>query len=283
MSVIPRNDLMSIVGRAGRAACRVVVPPLDPSAFRAGARNMGPAGVAIAAWGLVTGVALVEGGLSVPMALVMTFTVFAGSAQLAVLPLLASGAPLAVVWITATLVNLRFVIFSAAARSFFGTLPWRQRLFSSYLNGDINFALFMQRFGDATERGTPEQWGFFFGGASVNWIAWQASSVAGILLGGLAPTAWGLELAAVLALVAVLIPMIVRLPAVLGVVVAATLSIATVRVPLKLGLLLSVVAGVVVAVLAEAKLPAAQLQTIRAGARFRRRGIVEPPGENIGS
>ncbi len=231
------------------------VPPLDRDGFRRGVRVMSTPGIAIAAWGLVTGVALVEGGLSAPKALVMTFVVFAGSAQLAVLPLLASGAPLAVVWITALLVNLRFVIFAAASRRFFTMLPWKQRLFSSYLNGDVGFAIFMQRYGHAPEAGTTEQWSFFFGTATVNWFSWQASSVAGILLGNLAPTSWGLELAAVLALVAVLTPMVNRVPAILGVIVTAALSIVTVRVPLKLGLLTSVVVGVIVAVIAEAKWP----------------------------
>lgn len=39
-------------------------------------------------------------------------------------------------------VNLRFVIFSAASRSYFITLPWRQRLLAGNLNGDLGFALF---------------------------------------------------------------------------------------------------------------------------------------------
>jgi predicted branched-subunit amino acid permease len=212
---------------------------------------MAGAAIAISAWGLVTGVAMVKGGLSVPLALVMTFVVFAGSAQLAVLPLLVSGAPLPIVWATALLVNLRFAIFAAATRSYFSSLPWKQRLFSGYLNGDVGFALFSRRFGDASERGTPFQWGFFFGGATVNWVSWQLASVAGILLGGLAPTAWGLELAAVLALVAVLVPLITRFPALLGVLVTAVLSVATVNIPLKLGLVISVLAGVAVAVAVE--------------------------------
>ena len=62
-------------------------------------------------------------------------------------------------------------------------------------------------------------------------------------------------MAAVLALVAVLIPMVTRLPAILGVVVTGVGSVATAHVPLKLGLVASVVAGVFVAVLAEAHLP----------------------------
>lgn len=228
-----------------------LVPPLDPAGWREGLRVMATPGVAIAAWGVVTGVAMVKVGMPVPLALLMTMVVFAGSAQLAVLPLLVSGAPLPIVWVTALLVNLRFVIFAAAMRTYFSQLTWKQRLFAGYLNGDVGFALFLLRYAGVRERGTTFQWGYFFGIATVNWVSWQAASVAGILLGGLAPTEWGLELAAVLALVAVVVPMLSRVPVLLGVVVTAVLSVVTIHIPLKLGLLISVLAGVLVAVVAE--------------------------------
>ena len=62
----------------------------------------------IAAWGLVTGVAMVKSGLTLAQCLAMTLLVFAGSAQLASLPLIAAGAPLWVLLGTAFCVNLRF-------------------------------------------------------------------------------------------------------------------------------------------------------------------------------
>lgn len=65
----------------------------------------------IAAWGLVVGIAMVKSGLSVPQSLGMTLLVFAGSAQLASLPLIAAQAPIWVIFATALVVNLRFVIF----------------------------------------------------------------------------------------------------------------------------------------------------------------------------
>lgn len=231
------------------------VPPFDRAAYRVGLRVMATPSIAIAAWGLVTGVALVKGGLTVPLALLMTITVFAGSAQLAVLPLLAAGSPLLVVWVTALLVNLRFVIFSAASRSYFARLPWQQRLLAAYLNGDVGFALFMQRYGHSPERGTADQLGFFYATAVMNWVAWIGSSIAGIYLGGVAPTSWGLKIAAVLALIAVVIPMVKRLPALIGVLVTGALAVVTVDVPLKLGLLVSIVSGVGVAIAAETSLP----------------------------
>jgi predicted branched-subunit amino acid permease len=220
-------------------------------AYQRGVASMMPFALAISVWGLVTGVAMVNGGMTIPGAMVVTLFVFAGSAQLAVLPLLAVGAPLPVVWITALLVNLRFVIFAAASRRYFVRLPWQQRLVAGYLNGDLGFALFTREFADDTELGTTDQFGFFYGGATVNWVAWQLSSFLGIVLGGLAPTSWGLDLAAALALVAVLIPMANKMPAVAGMVVTGVLAVLTVRMPLRLGLLVSIVVGGAVAVAAD--------------------------------
>ncbi len=247
-----------MVGMHRRAAFKGLLPPIDRAAFREGLGAMGPLAIAIVVWGLVTGVAMVNSGLSIPVALVMTVTVFAGSAQLAVLPLLATSTPLPIVWITALLVNLRFVIFAAASRSSFVMLPWQQRMFAGYLNGDLGFALFSRRFADDPQRGTPEQWGYFYGGAVVNWVAWMASCALGILLGGLAPTDWGLELGAYLALAAVLIPMVHRLPVAAAVAAAAVVAVVTVHFPMRLGLLLAVVAGVAVAVVTESLRPQGQ-------------------------
>ncbi len=229
-----------------------LLPPLDRTAYREGVKAMTPLAAAVAVWGVVTGVAMVNAGLTIPAALLMTFTVFAGSAQLAVMPLLATGAPLPIVWVTALLVNLRFVIFAAASRRSFMHLPWPQRLLASYLNGDLGFALFSRRFASADQHGNPEQWGYFYGVAFVNWGVWQAGSVVGFLIGGLMPSDWGFELAAYLALMAVLIPMVQRFPAVAGIISTAAVAVLAVGLPLRLGLLLAVLVGVTVALVGEA-------------------------------
>ena len=55
----------------------------------------------LAAWGLMTGVAMVNSGMSVFESVTMTLLVFAGSSQLAAIPLLSAGAPMAVILATA--------------------------------------------------------------------------------------------------------------------------------------------------------------------------------------
>jgi predicted branched-subunit amino acid permease len=131
-------------------------------------------------------------------------------------------------------------------------LAWPQRLLASYLNGDLGFALFSRKFGSAEDHGNSEQWGYFYGLAIVNWVVWQAGSIIGFLVGGLMPTDWGFELAAYLALLAVLLPMVQRKPAIGGVVTTAVVAVLAVELPLRLGLLLAVLVGVTVALLGEA-------------------------------
>ncbi len=171
-------------------------------AFVRGMRAVAPATIATGTWGLVTGVAMVKVGLTTAQALGMTLLVYAGSAQLAALPLIAAAAPIWVVLLTATVVNLRFVIFSAGLRPFFRRFSLGRRLFLGYVTTDIGFALFLSRFVNAPdeERGSPEQVWFFLGMAAGNWMAWQTMSVLGIFLAAQVPGAWGLEFASILAL-----------------------------------------------------------------------------------
>jgi len=213
----------------------------DP-AFRAGVSDLiGPA-VGVGAWGLVTGVAMVKSGMSVPLALLMSLLVYAGSAQLSVIPLLAVGAPLWVVWLTATCVNLRFVIFSTLWRGYFQAQPLRQRLAIGYFSGDVIFVAFMKRFPRVEP--APGQLPYFWGAASLNWLAWQIPSVAGILLANAIPLSWGLGFAGVLAILGVLLSLLVDRATWVATGVAACAAVAAWALPLKLNILVAVVAAV---------------------------------------
>jgi len=219
-------------------------------AYRLAVRDMiGPA-VGMAAWGLVTGVAMVKGGLSVPLALAVSLLVYAGSAQLAVLPLLAVGAPLWVIWLTAICVNLRFVIFSNLWRSYFAHLPLRQRLTLGYFSGDVIFVAFMKRY--PVQQPQPDQQPYFWGAATTNWLAWQLPSIAGILLANEVPLSWGLGFAGVLALLGVLLSMLNDRATWIATAVAATVAVASFALPLKLNILVAIVAAVASGLAAEA-------------------------------
>lgn len=221
----------------------------DPH-FRLAAKDMAGTSLGIGAWGLVTGVAMVKSGMSVPLALLMSLVVYAGSAQLAVIPLLTVGAPLWVIWLTAACVNLRFVIFSSMWRSYFAHRPLRERLAIGYFSGDVIYVSFMNRFPDPKPR--PEQVPYFWGAATTNWIAWQVPSIAGILLANAVPLSWGLGFAGVLALLGVLLSLLFDRATWLATGVAATAAVAAFALPLKLNILVAIAAAVAAGLLMEA-------------------------------
>ena len=152
--------------------------------FKAGAREgfrvCLPVSVGLIPWALVTGLAMVSAGFTPVQAMGMSFIVFGATAQLGTLPLIVIGAPWWLILATALVVNLRFVIFSAAWRPYFVGYPLGQRLRLAYLTADLNYVQFMRRFPHPQPH--ADQVPYFWGGVSLNWTSWQALSVAGIYL-----------------------------------------------------------------------------------------------------
>jgi len=203
----------------------------------------------IVAWGLVSGMAIVKAGLTIWQALAMTLLVFAGSAQLSALPLMMSHTPVLVIFATALVVNLRFVIFSAAISPHFSHLPWRGRLWHGYFCSDMMMAFFPQRFPFSTLGNHAGKKGFYWGIATSNWVAWQGGAVAGILLANRIPESWQVGFAGTLALLAVMIPLTINRAALAGVLVAGAVAVAAAGLPFRMGLLLAVICGMAVAML----------------------------------
>jgi len=227
-------------------------------AMRDGLRAVSPGLIALAIWGVVTGVAMVKAGLTEPQAIAMSLLVYAGSAQLTALPLMAAGAPVWLIFAAGIIVNLRFLIFGAALHPFFRDLPWRKRLFLGYLSVDVSFIVFMPRFADALKKGTLEQHWFFIGTILPAWVVWQTASMVGIALGAIVPVSWSLEFGAVLALMAMMMPHITSRPVLISVVASALTAWLTQLWPLRLGLLAAVLVGIIAGMWAERRLQAQQ-------------------------
>ncbi|MGZ5202175.1 MAG: AzlC family ABC transporter permease [Telluria sp.] len=221
----------------------------DPAAWREGFRDGFPLLLGIGAWAVVVGVTMVKSGLTAWQASGMTLLVYAGSAQLASLPLIAAHAPIWVIFLTGLVVNLRFVIFSALLAPHFAHLPWRRRLLLSFISGDGTIALYLQRFPVANaEAGTLS---YLKGLLYPNWVLWQVCCIAGVLLGRVIPASWGLDFAGTVAILCMTVPLVTNHAALAGVAVAGAVAVLARPLPYKLGLLLAVVGGMVVAMIVQ--------------------------------
>ena len=213
--------------------------------FDRGAREMLPAFPGIMAWALVTGVAMVKSGLSVKLALLMSLLAYAGSAQLASLPLIAASAPAWVIALTALATNMRFVIYGAAMRRWLSHYSARRLSLLGYLSGDFSFVMFMNRL--AKEGPFEHRDAWLFGVTSMNWLIWQVGSIAGIVGGAFIPSRWGLQFAGTLALLPLVMPSVRSWAGAAGALAAGSVSLAASAWPYKSGLLAGVVVGIIVA------------------------------------
>ena len=234
-------------------------PPADPlpiwrePEFEQGVREMSGIALGIAAWGLVTGVAMAKSGMPPSLAVLMSLIVFAGSAQLATLPLIAAGAPVWVVWATAACVNLRFLVFSAGARPYFGHLPFWRRMQVGYFIADINFVVFTRRYPEP--RRAPGQLAYFWGGVVTNWLAWQVPSLVGIFVGNHVPADWGIGFAGTLALVGLCWSLLGDRATWAAAAVAACAAVAAYSLPLRLNIVVAIAAAVAVGLLIDHSVP----------------------------
>lgn len=219
------------------------------AAFRRGLVDMLPAAPAVAAWAVVTGVAMAQSGLALSESVGLSLLAYAGSAQLATLPLLTAGAPLAVTVLTALMVNLRFVIYSAAVAPAFRALPLGMRLALGYVLGDISFVIYMRH--ESEWRGSAARAWYFLGLGLAMFAVWHAGSLLGLFAAAAIPRDWGLDFAGLLALLALWVPALASRPTLAGSVVAAAVSVVLDRLPLRSGLVVAILAGIAVAVAAD--------------------------------
>jgi predicted branched-subunit amino acid permease len=217
--------------------------------FREGAVEAIPMAIGIAAWGLVAGVAMAKSGMGVPLAIFMSLLVYAGSAQIASLPLIAAGAPMWVVWTTTLCVSLRFMAFSFHYRPYFAHLPRRQRIALSFLMGDSSFALFIRRFPEPLPG--PRYQDYFLGGALVTFGVWQVCIISGIVMGSGIPASWNLGFAGTMALLALTCTQLRNPVTWVAAVVAGCAAVAAYALPLKLNIIVAIAAAVAIGVLAD--------------------------------
>ena len=222
-------------------------------AFVAGAREMLSVAPGMAAWGLMTGVAMVKSGLSLFEAVAMSLLVFAGSSQLAAMPLIAAGAPMLVILATSFCVNLRFVVFSAHLRPYMMHLPLGRRLLSGYLTTDLSYVLFTRRYPHPTDDPVERdaQQAYLYGGSALNWVSWQGASLTGIALAHAIPTAWGLGFAGILSLLGIGCSLASSRLRMVSAGVAGAAAVAAFALPFKLNIVVAIAAAVALCLLME--------------------------------
>lgn len=214
--------------------------------FRQGLRDQATVAMGIASWGLMTGVAMVQFGLSPLEAVLMTVIVYAGSAQLAAVPMMMAGAPLWVILAAAFCVNLRFVVFSAHLRPYLMHLPRKERIAMGFFTGDLSYVFFSRRYPHPSEdpQVRAAQQAYLLGNCCGNCASWMGSSLLGVALANAIPVSWGLGFAGILALVGVTCSLASSRLRMVSAGVAGAAAVVAWALPLKLNILVAIAAAV---------------------------------------
>jgi branched chain amino acid efflux pump len=140
-----------------------------------GARAVAPIAVAAFAFALSFGVLARTAGMGWLAPLVMSATTFAGSAQFAVASILHDAGSAAAAMLAAVMLNARYVpIGISVASSFEGSAP--KRLVQSQLVVDESWAVALNRRGGFDVR-------VLLGAGGLLYVAWNAGTAVGLLLG----------------------------------------------------------------------------------------------------
>ena len=240
----------SLASGPGEATRKEPKAASSRAAFVDGVRVTAPVLLALVPFALAFGTTAARGGLSALEALAMSVFVFAGAAQLAMVPLISAGASVSVIVLTVLVVNLRMALYSASLAPHFRRLPAGWKGLLSYLLTDQAYAAAINRFDGGLEEDTNKRW-YYLGAALAVWVAWQPTAMLGVLLGSWASEGWSLDFVLPLTFIALALPAIKdRLTAAAALSAAGTAVLAA-AMPLNLGLITAALVGVLGGLVAE--------------------------------
>ncbi|MFC6732655.1 AzlC family ABC transporter permease [Haladaptatus sp. DYSN1] len=214
------------------------------ASFRSGVVDCLPLILGIVPFGLISGVAAIEVGLSAAHALGMSVIIFAGASQLAAIELIGQDAPALVIVVTVLVINVRMMMYSASIAPHFQRLEERWKLLLSYVLTDQAYALSILKF---EQEDVKKRW-YYLGVALPLWIVWQIATMVGIVLGASIPSEWNLGFTVPLIFLALLVPTMKNRPSVAAAVVGGGVAVAAAGFPFNLGLLVGALCGIVVGV-----------------------------------
>jgi predicted branched-subunit amino acid permease len=172
--------------------------------FLFGFRAMLPITTGVIPFGAVMGTVCTEAKLSFFQTMSMNVLVYAGAAQLAAVDLMSKNAASTVVIITGLIINLRFLLYSAALSPVVQKSGFLTKLFCAYSLTDQNYAVMSAN--NDKFRSHAEAIMFYMGASLCMLLTWHCSVAAGFLFGNFAPRSLSLDCAVPLSFVALVVP-----------------------------------------------------------------------------
>lgn len=218
-----------------------------------GVRDELPILVGVVPFGLIYGVSAVGAHIPAAMAQAMSSVIFAGSAQFVTAQLVGAGLPALVIIVTGVVVNLRHLLYSASIAPYTRHLNRFWKVVLAYLLTDEAYAVAITHYRTDDAAAEPasahpyRHW-YFLGAGLALWSSWQVSTAVGVFLGANVPPTWSLDFTLPLTFIALVVPTLKDRPGVAAALAAGLVAILAVPLPLKSGIIVATLAGLVVGV-----------------------------------
>ena len=230
-----RSEVPSPVDDRGRS------PRPSASILRA-ARDTAPVVVGLAPFALILGITIAGSGVPETSGWLGGILLFSGSAHLAAITMMSSGAAGWAVVLTALVINSRFLMYSASLGPRFREQPRWFRWLAPQMLIDQTYALVSAN--TRREDGPAIFRSYYLASGAVLAVGWFSIMAAGIAIGPGLSIEGVLEFAIPMMFLAMLVPSLKSKPGVAAAATGALVAIATSGLPNGVGLLAGAVAGV---------------------------------------
>lgn len=146
--------------------------------FRRGYTSAQPMAVGVFAYAVTFGLLASDAGLSVLEAMFMSALVYSGTAQVATVGTLATGAAIVAGVVTVVMLNARYMLYGAALRPWLGQASARHAYSSLYFLGDGNWILSMKAHADGEADA-----GYVLGSGVGMFLPWVGGTLIGSVAG----------------------------------------------------------------------------------------------------
>lgn len=214
------------------------------SEFLHGIKDELPILLGVLPFGMIYGASAISAGIPASIAQAMSCIVFAGSAQFVIVQLIAVGTPSLVIILTAFIVNIRHLLYSASVSTYTDKLNLLWKWLLAYLLTDEAYAVTILHYQKPDGNG-KKHW-YYLGTGLALWTTWQLSTAAGIFLGGHIPTSWSLDFTSTLTFIALVVPTIKDHTSTTVALTSALTALVVIALPLKLGIAIAALVGIAI-------------------------------------
>ncbi|KAA0259522.1 AzlC family ABC transporter permease [Deferribacter autotrophicus] len=209
--------------------------------FLKGVKEVSPIISGVVPFGLIYGVSAINYGLNEIQTISMSYIIFAGASQIALVNQMFIDSSIFVSVATVFMINLRMAMYSASISPYFKDNNIFTKIIVSYLLTDQAYAVSIAKFNEDENINKVK---FFLGAGITMWISWQISTVIGVFLGKTLPKGLSLEFAIPLTFLALLRPFLNKKYFVVTAIISGFTMIIFRNLPYNFGFFIAVFAGI---------------------------------------